>query len=76
MGDLQVANILQLANIKKENGKKNLEYQIDEKTSQSTTGTKERKFRYWVMDSSAPSQKGRFEKVFYMREINKAPIWG
>ena len=55
MGDLQVANILQLANITKENRKKNLEYQTDEKISQSTTGSEEGKLGYWEIDLSALS---------------------
>ena len=53
VSDLQGANILQLANITKENGKENLEYQTDNKTSQSTIRIEERKLRHCAMDSSA-----------------------
>lgn len=55
MGDLQIANILQLANIMKENRKENLEQQIDEKISQSIIRIEEGKLRYWMIVASAPS---------------------
>lgn len=60
----------------KENGKKNIDHQIDEKLSQSIIGTEEGKSRHWVIDSSIPSQKGRLEKTSHIEETNKPPILG
>lgn len=71
MGDLQIANILQLANIMKENRKENLEQQIDEKISQSIIRIEEGKLRYWMIDSSASSQNSRLKKAFHIEETNK-----
>lgn len=70
MDDLQVANII------KEKRKEYYEYWIDSKTSQSTIGIEDGKSRYWEMDLSTPSQKGRLEKASHMRKTNKSRIWG
>lgn len=75
VGDLQVVNILQLTNILKENGKENLEYQTDEKISQSITKTKEEKLRHWVIDLSVLSQQSRLKKASNIEKINKFLIW-